>query len=909
MANDLTGDFDVVIQFSVAAVNRALAAMHQLERFPHSISARVEDNHQPDVMPDRPTLVGMVDASGEAVSNHQKIGRPLPVSGSLATSASAVFLDPVVNINVGGLEVAPLVPSHFQGRAQLQVFPPTIQIADSSGTKISIIMHMLVRYFPDPGTARAAEFIRGELQLTAGVNQVASQCGNVIEIDVKAQNVGIRFTPLWSSNPLTTEDIAGIELFIRNSLKTSFLPSNSTLPATIKKVQFKTLTGGGGTVAMLLNLNDTTGNPGSAHTLFLGGQDQFAFGVSADFAKAAFQPTLDDLLSRPIPPQVVPIDLWLTTIHATYNVTLSTATLEFESGWMVLTLTGKAETSRRFAPNFKWTVRQKLGLAPNGATASLTIGDLSMTTDSLIADQFKDQMKDGFAQVRDGALAESGANGTVSDMLDAGHQLGGFLDSLLKPPRKRFYQPLGYELEYTSAEIRPSGIVLHGSFSVFYWTEPHAEYEQIPADHSSHPGFGAGAVGVFDAPDYSALRSWIPGGTIQRYEWKNYGQTGAGFSDENRFVLIHSPPQSVSDASTGNGGGSGGGSGLTDIHVTGLEVATTGEFDHSTLCLTLHGTRLSPSGPIVAQPVTATICGYRAFPLPGDFAFGEDGVAPAIALARRGASGHVEVTGHTEAMPDRTGSSAPNVVVHFADGTRADAPGLLSQALKQSKRNDAPTAIIVVASRDRLAQMHYVGGVTYGEEDGDAWAKRYGVSASRGPVTLVVAPNGKVVWKYEGELDAASLSAAFEKTLVARTPVRPSLLRTGTRIGHPAPNFVFECSPGHQMTFSKLAGRPALLLFLRPSSTPIVEALREIKANAKGTKGESPLVLAIVDGKDGRGAKSLPDLGGSVTVVHDPDRKIANAYGVTVWPTTLFVDARGIVTNSSHGNNGMESAT
>ena len=84
--------------------------------------------------------------------------------------------------------------------------------------------------------------------------------------------------------------------------------------------------------------------------------------------------------------------------------------------------------------------------------------------------------------------------------------------------------------------------------------------------------------------------------------------------------------------------------------------------------------------------------------------------------------------------------------------------------------------------------------------------------------------------------------------------------------------------------------------------------LREIKAIAQETKSESPLVLAIVDVKDGRGTKSLPDLGGSVTVVPDPDRRIANAYGITVWPTTLFVDARGIVTSSSHGNTGMESA-
>jgi peroxiredoxin len=911
MANDLTGDFDVVIQFSVAAVNRALAAMHQLERFPHSIAARVEDNHQPNTMPDRPTLVGMVDAEGEAVSNHQRIGRPLPVSGSLATGVNAVLLDPVVNIHVGGFEVAPLVPSHFQGRAQLQVFPPTIQIADSSGTKISITMSLLVRYFPDPGTARAAEFIRGELQLTAGVNQVASQSGNVIEIDVKAQNVGVRFTPLWSSNPLTAEDIAGIELFIRNSLKTSFLPSNSTLPPTIKKVQFKTFSGSGGAVAMLLNLNETTGNPASANSLFIGGQDQFAFCVSAEFVKSVFQPTIDDIMSRPLDPVHFDIDGWIHTWHITYIITLNSASIALESGWMVLTFTGHAHTDRSWLPDFDFTVRQKLGLEPNGSTARLTIGDTSMTTTSTIADAFKGNALDSIRTVRDGALADSGAQGVVADKLDAYTQLGAFLDSLLKPARKRWYNDRGYALAYTSVEIRPSGIILHGSFSLSNWNAPHAEYEQIPTDNSSNPAFGAAAVGVFDAPDYSALRSWIPGGRIQRFEWKKSGETQPGFSDENRFVLIHSPPQAVSEATTssGTGGGSGHGAGaFGGIDVTNISVATTGEFDHSTLCLTLHGTRLSPSGPVVDQPVTATICGYRAFPLPGDFAFGEDGIPPAIALARRGSTGHVEVTGHTEAMADRTGSSAPNVILHFADGTRADVPSVLSQALKESKRNDAPTAIIVVASRERLAQMRYADGVTYAEEDGDAWAKRYGVNTSRGPVTLVVAPNGKIVWKHEGDLDGASLSAAFGKTLVARTPVRPALLRTGTRIGQQAPNFVFEYSPGHQITFSKIAGRPALLLFLRPSSTPIVEALREIKANAKGARDESPLVLAIVDGKDGRGAKSLPDLGGTVTVVPDPDREIANAYGVTVWPTTLFVDARGMVTSSSHGNTGTESA-
>lgn len=896
MANDLTGDFDVVIQFSVPAVNRVLAGMHQLDRFPHSITARVEDNYHPGRLPDRPTLVSLVDAAGEAISNHQRIGRPLPVSGAFATSPSASFLDAIVNPGIGGIEIPTLEPSHFQGRAQLQIFPPTVQIADSSGTRLAITLQMLIRYFPDPGTSPAAQFIRGELHLTAPIDQVASQSGNIIEINVKAHTVGVRFTPQWSSSPLTAQDIGGIELFIRNALKTSFLPSSSPLPSTIRKVQFKTLSAGGGAAAMLLNMNEVTGNPATANAVLVTGNDQFVFGVSAEYAKAAFQPTLDNILSQPIDPVKFDIESYVHTWHITYIVTLKAARLEFQSNWMVLVLEGHAHTGRTWLPDFDFTVRQKLGLAPNGATARLTLGEISLHTTSTIANLFTGPALGVIRKIRDRALAESGANTTVGDMLDAYRQLGAFLDSLLKPPRKRWFQARGYDLAYTAAEIRQSGIVLHGSLSLGNWFAPHVEFEQVPPNPGSHPGLGT-VGGVLDGPNYSALRSWIPGGTIQRYEWKHYGETHPGFSDGNTFLFVHSPQLVMDDASS-DGGSSGGGAGHhSGIHVTDVGLATTGGLDHSTLCLTVHGTRLSASGPVVAQPVTATICGYGSFPVPGDFTLDELD-PPVILLARRGQSGQVEVTGHTEARPDRTGSGAPNLVVHFTNG--ADASAILSQSLKEAKRSDAPAAIVIVAPPDRVSQLRYVAGVTYASDERDAWAKRFGVGGSRRPLTIIVAPDGKTTWKHEGEIDAASLTAALGKSLSARTPVRSSLLRSGTRIGQPAPNFVFEYAPGHQITFSKLTGREAILFFLKPDSTPIVDALREMKSMADGKSGAAPMVFAILDGKNSHRAQSPLDLGEAVTIVPDPDRKIASAYGITVWPTMLFVDARGVVTNTSH---------
>src|SRR5687768_10510701 len=133
MANPLTGDFDVVAQFSIPVVNRLLAAMHHIERFPHSMTVRVNDNPPPGSRFDMPTLVGVTDAYGDATSDQDRI----PPSGGFrpprGLGAFHAGLDSVVNADIAGLNVEPLTPSRLQGRAQVQISPPTIELADPSG--------------------------------------------------------------------------------------------------------------------------------------------------------------------------------------------------------------------------------------------------------------------------------------------------------------------------------------------------------------------------------------------------------------------------------------------------------------------------------------------------------------------------------------------------------------------------------------------------------------------------------------------------------------------------------------------------------------------------------------------------------------------------------------------------------
>ena len=74
MANDLTGDFDVVVEFALPAANRVLAAMHANERFLHSVSIRVDDNPPPGSKVPRPSIGGSEDLFGEPIVNHKQIG-------------------------------------------------------------------------------------------------------------------------------------------------------------------------------------------------------------------------------------------------------------------------------------------------------------------------------------------------------------------------------------------------------------------------------------------------------------------------------------------------------------------------------------------------------------------------------------------------------------------------------------------------------------------------------------------------------------------------------------------------------------------------------------------------------------------------------------------------------------------
>jgi peroxiredoxin len=886
MANDLTGDFDVVAEFAIPAVNRVLAAMHTIERFPHSMSVRVDDSRRPGPERADPSIVPIVTAFGDPVANQQWIPITSPSRTLASTNAVSFALDHMVNVENAGMLEVPFQLSNLRGRAQLQLFPPSIEVPYPLGTGITVRLQLMARYFPDPNTRALTEFVRGELSITAPVNQVASQVGNVVEIDIRDATVLVNFVPQWSSQPLSAEDLAAINLVIGNALKTSFLPSNSTLPSNISNMQFKTLKGlfsSQSAVAMLLKMEGAPPeNSDSVHNLFLGGDDDFAFGVGVDFVRAAFKPTIDQILSQPME-RVGPYTITLGRLLSGEFVRPS---IDLVDGEIVLTIRGSARAPGWWRPNFDFTVklsfsieavRSRPGLVVIGATARLVVGDVSFDTSSTLVDWFGGDPIAAIERARDRAIRDSGARQTVERMLSADASLGGFLDSLLTPAAASTPQRRQFQLAYTTVDIQPSGIVLHGTLGVTDWPAAHVEIEQIPANTDGGGEVG-GNFGFDQPPDYSALKSWIPGGTVQSYEWKSAWLTLPGFTDENRFVFTPPPPD-----------------------VLPSDTEPTPVSGYSPLCLTVHGSRLSSSGPVTPQSVTATACAWNLFPIT---AAGTIDAEPlSVALTQPGPRGLVKVAGHTAARAAERGKVPPNLILHFGDQTSAGSLELLLKALRESGRVDASTAVIAVLSPDDLGKARYSPGVTYAEDQDGAWERRFGLTITGRPLTIIVAPNGNVAWQQEGEIGSGTLAAALRKFLVAGKPVKATMQRPALRIGQAPPNFLFEHAPRRQVTLRKIAGRPAILAFWRSSSKQSIELVRELEPTNVRSERESPVVLAINDGESAETAKRVAAENKlSAIVVTDPARHISLAYGVNTWPTIIWIDALGLVRAVRYGN-------
>lgn len=920
MANDLTGDFDVVAEFTIDAANRVLAAMHSGNRFPHSWSLRVDD-----VFQSKRTIRSIVDVFGDAVTDPVLVNAvalaPSALRGLSASDPIYQQVAPVVNANHPRFGIAPALGDfgHLKGVAQLQLGPPTITLPDDSGTTVTVHTPVMARYIGDSETMPIPEFLRGEIQTTLGESEVSSPAGTFIDVNLVGLGGNIHFIQSWPHQPLSAQQLNAINKALRNSLITSFQPSSTPIPSSVFDMRFKTMPGDAPALAVLMNMPGGvvgtgeflgeallglpgTPDPGSVTNVFLRDGDDFAIAVRSDDIGPPFASAVNIALGN-LPPISSSITV---TLHSdvvgdyySFNVTtavsVGTATVELQdavvggvlgavaagiaaavggSGQILVTIPVHVHftTDSSFvgAPgDFDFTVSQFFTLKLDGGKVSLqTLGGVSVDIPSSvpgdIADKVRAKAQEAFNNAWNNASGQ--IQQQVSSMLSV-NNLQGFLQLLMNPvpnPNKPNGQPVQKvdpQLAYTSFEIKTSGVILHGTLEVVpAWPPVHVEFDLSPGT----PGTAS--------PEYSALKTWIPGGTIQEYIWTLDGNPQPLHTDRNTFVFADAP---------------------------------TPGWVPKKLCLTVNGTQITASGQVADQPVSATggckwISRILIDSRVPQQAAGDQG-RPDIALTQFSASGAFEILGHTSPWaPEGTSAGGTaNLIVHFASEKSAAHLDFLARALRESGRTDAATAILAVLSPDQLTKIKPTDGVIFADDD-RAWERL--LKVKHRPATFVIGTSGYVVWHYESELTSADLAAALKTHLVVGGRFTPRLLQSSVRIGQPTPNFIFEYAPGRELTLRKLAGRPFVLVFWKSSSQASLETLRDLQKAFAGAGSQGPVVLAINDGEAPELAKKVAAKNGlSAIVVPDPERPISIAYGVNIWPTTIFLDASGLVKSIRYG--------
>jgi hypothetical protein len=785
--------------------------------------------------------------------------------------------------------------SNVYGVAQVQLGPPAMQLPSGSTTQAEIHTLAMIRYFPntsDPKTDPLSPFLRGEVVTTFTIKTVSSAAGTNIVVDLASPGANVHFNPAWSAGPLNANDRNAINLAIANILTGSFQPSSTPLPSKLLALDFKGFPASSA-VAMLMNV--TTQNsptPNSVQNVFLNPDDQFALALNGDVIVGTLLGSVRNNIPKSQTIVITvnwQIGFFSGTFHVTVGFSVGTITVELlddvsSGSWDADTAIQSAGIPGRGV--IRVTVPAQVTFSSNDLPP--TIGLPSSPVDVTLSQLFTLILTDGAVQGIQtiggldvevsgdtsigGALydakneiqkqatgifnnfwaSQQGAiNQQVAQALSPG-SLQTFLDQLMNPAGGKG-APIQATLAFTSFAISPAGIVLHGTLTVPSWPAADVEFDNDPSAPLGKYG-------------YQALNSWIPGGTIQQYQW-TFG-AGSPITDNNRFIVENAPA-----------------------------------FSWNT-CLNFGGQRISASGPVVYQTVNAGMCRSpaAAFSTVMLAAGGQSKNPPLVAVIRpvAGAPTGLEVVAHTSPWVANGNAPAPaNLLVHFPDASSVTQLDVLPRALTQSGRGNASAAILAVLTSDQLAAAKAVDTLMY-SDDAETWAQLLTVGGR--PATVLINPSGKIVWRSDGPADLGALTDALRRNLAAGAQVSSALPSSPLRVGDRSPNFMFEFPPGQTLTLRKLAGKPAVLVFFRSPWAPGIETIHRIHRLLRQPGVEPAVLVAIDDGGDGQFARGLAaGEEGAIIVAPDPQRQISLAYGINLWPTVVWLDAEGLVRSVQFG--------
>jgi len=837
MANRWTGSYDAVIELSPDGANRLLAAVHR---------------------------------KGHALPNQPAPGPHLLHSTS-------------VNLPLNG----PMAGRNLRGHLEIQISTPSVSVPPGAdGTRVTVSMEVYAWFQRAFGSDPAPEFLHGILSLTMGLSVVECQGETLVEVGLGG--VQASFQPAPGSGA-STEDVALVEAVVPSIVRDSLAPVQlhvGSLEAggfSVRDLDFKTLRQGTSSAfALLLGLRTPASpgpDPAGVTEIFLASGDQAAVAIGREF----FTGVLFEHAQGPLGS----VSVSGSRLGLSFSARLDPASLrlDLQPGRLRASVDGSGSStvgSFRFRVTLNFGVDVEQGrlllFLREGADIDVTEGFLP----GLIFGLFEGRIIDGIEEAAGTVIGA--ANAQLNTLVD--ESVRGLLEELAIP---------GVGLDFTSAAIDPDGAILGATVDIGPPPAVVASFRRVDREAPTPPQV-ANILSV--ELELNALDSWIPGGTVQRYLWREVraDRSVARQLTENHKFLARIQPELVLDS----GGVADASAPVLDPGAAASPGFAGSSFDIPSLgwppavwCVEVQGTQVV-SGISPPVPVSGSACGVSVVVAGLDLSRGErlpvrvpDGLGGVLA--------DIDPWGQyrPHALAD-DGENRGFLLVHHAGPDLEESVVTLRRALPRTRRGPLVFATLVSEKLrgDIPASMRETANLAFTHDPEKRWRERFRL---QDPGTVLVGQGGREMFRSRGSLRADELAKALAGLPNGR-PRPPRRTQSGIALGlgQLAPDIFFPCGDAGVIALRKMGGRDALICFWTTWSEPALEELRRIADASRGHGPRGPLLLCVNDGEDPElAAEVLERVDSRLKLVPDPERLLSRRYGVSCWPTVVRVDGGG----------------
>ncbi|MGE0284379.1 MAG: peroxiredoxin family protein [Rhizobiaceae bacterium] len=597
--------------------------------------------------------------------------------------------------------------------------------------------------------------------------------------------------------------------------------------------------------------------------LFMATGDDFAIAISPYYVRTMLQPALEPIEAFKAGQKVTSLGVTWTA----YSADVTNAIIDFESGALVLVVFGKVKVWGALISDdeFDFTVKQKFVLKLDSASQLISLQTSGGISIAGLPQKIKNLAKPKIEAARDNAVAA--AQPTIQEALKDRR-------TTLNDALKRF--DTSANAKFTAVEIDPEGIILRGAITLSVRPPAVVDVEE----------FAGGAA-------LTAFKSWIPGGSVARFNWSWIKSTGDVrlFPWEGAETTVVTDPHRFTIGVGGPGQPQAGQ--RICLEIEGPQDGSPGEVSGGETC---HVEAPWWMGAVAG--VSSALAKILLVPVWGPDP-GPDGMLEHAIVA------HMNL--HSDIHVDELDMPG---IVHFATSGMAGPLPLLNEAVFLSRHRGRPIPVIVVLPRGSFAKPRrllenqlgtsirsFSGPLIITEDYEGGWAKAFG--AAQQSATYLVRPSGEPIWRSEG-LDRDGLTSVLDgHQFRSQSPgVRPSTF--GVRSGEPAAEAFYtnDSSP----VFRTLRGQRVEIAFWKSWSAPSVNELLRLQSAYQRSEARDGVLVAIGDGESPETVMEFGRKHGiGVTLVPDPERRISSLFRIHCWPSTISVDETGRIVRAHVG--------